>query len=230
MSETSEIIIPDKTFFKIGEVAKLLNLEPYVLRYWESEFDLLDPDKTDSGQRVYQKKDIELICQIRRLLYDDMFTIAGARRQLELELAGPPSVDAHDAPSAPAQAAGAQIGLWEQRLVEQNQQLEQLQAQLARAQNQQVETGPLQHELDQTRQTLEKTRRELAQAHEELAVLEDVRAQLAQAQQTIQSLQSLQARPTSNTTSNAIATLDPAILQSLRHQVEQLASLGRAAN
>jgi DNA-binding transcriptional MerR regulator len=81
--ELDSIRIPDKTHFKIGEVAKLLDLEPYVLRYWEKEFDILEPDKTDSGQRSYQRDDIELLATIEQLLYTEMFTIDGARRQLE---------------------------------------------------------------------------------------------------------------------------------------------------
>lgn len=76
--------IPEKTFFKIGEVAKLLDVEAYVLRYWESEFDMLVPEKTKSGQRIYQQEDIVLLAKIRELLYSEMYTIAGARRQLEL--------------------------------------------------------------------------------------------------------------------------------------------------
>lgn len=76
--------IPEKSFFKIGEVAKLLDVEAYVLRYWESEFDVLVPEKTKSGQRIYQSEDIVLLAKIRDLLYVDMYTIAGARRQLEL--------------------------------------------------------------------------------------------------------------------------------------------------
>ena len=78
------IEIPDKTYFKIGEVAKLLELEPYVLRYWETEFDSLAPEKTRSGQRAYQRKDIELLETIQHLLHVELFTIAGARRQLDL--------------------------------------------------------------------------------------------------------------------------------------------------
>jgi DNA-binding transcriptional MerR regulator len=76
--------IPDKAEFKIGEVAKLLDLEPYVLRYWEDEFERLDPEKTDTGQRVYGRGDIELLIRIRHLLYTEKFTIKGARRQFEL--------------------------------------------------------------------------------------------------------------------------------------------------
>ncbi|MBA2665077.1 MAG: MerR family transcriptional regulator [Bradymonadaceae bacterium] len=86
--------IPEKTFFKIGEVAKLLDVEPYVLRYWESEFDLLAPEKTKSGQRVYQREDIELLATIRDLLYSEMYTIAGARRQLERNASGSEEAEA----------------------------------------------------------------------------------------------------------------------------------------
>lgn len=85
------IELPEKTYFKIGEVAKLLEVEPYVLRYWETEFEVLAPEKTKSGQRVYQRDDIELLFQIRCLLYEEMFTIAGARRQLERSREGKPS-------------------------------------------------------------------------------------------------------------------------------------------
>lgn len=82
------IQIPDKTYFKIGEVAKLLDLQPYVLRYWETEFDALKPEKTKSGQRAYRRVDIELLVLIKTLLYDEMYTIAGARRQLKLRRKG----------------------------------------------------------------------------------------------------------------------------------------------
>lgn len=75
--------IPPKKQFKIGEVAKLFDLEPYVLRYWETEFDQLKPRKTASGQRSYNRDDVELVSTIQHLLYTEMFTIAGARRQLE---------------------------------------------------------------------------------------------------------------------------------------------------
>jgi DNA-binding transcriptional MerR regulator len=80
----NKVEIPDKATFKIGEVAKLLELEPYVLRYWETEFEQLTPSKTRSGQRVYEAADIEQLVRIRDLLYVEQYTIAGARRQLEL--------------------------------------------------------------------------------------------------------------------------------------------------
>lgn len=87
-SALNAIQIPDKTYFKIGEVAKLLDLQPYVLRYWETEFDLLDPEKTKTGQRAYRRDDIELLLLVKTLLYDEMYTIAGARRQLKLRRKG----------------------------------------------------------------------------------------------------------------------------------------------
>jgi DNA-binding transcriptional MerR regulator len=74
--------IPDKLFFKIGEVAKITGVKPHVLRYWESEFKLLKPSKSATGQRVYQKKDVEKVFTIKKLLYNEKFTIAGAKRRL----------------------------------------------------------------------------------------------------------------------------------------------------
>jgi DNA-binding transcriptional MerR regulator len=76
-------LIPDKLFFKIGEVADLANVEQHVLRYWEDEIDILKPTKNKSGQRLYQKRDIELVLEIKRLLYEDKFTIAGAKSKLK---------------------------------------------------------------------------------------------------------------------------------------------------
>jgi DNA-binding transcriptional MerR regulator len=71
-----------KPFFKIGEVAKLLDLKPHVLRYWESEFPSLQPKKNPSGQRIYAKADIEAIVEIKNLLYNERYTISGAKRLL----------------------------------------------------------------------------------------------------------------------------------------------------
>jgi DNA-binding transcriptional MerR regulator len=73
---------PDKLFYKIGEVSKIADVEPYVLRYWESEFPFLKPRKSKSGQRIYVKKDLELIFQIKKLLYEDRYTIEGVRKKL----------------------------------------------------------------------------------------------------------------------------------------------------
>jgi DNA-binding transcriptional MerR regulator len=74
--------IPNKLFFKIGEVCDLLEVEPYVLRFWETEFPNLAPQKSKAGHRVYRRKDVEKIMQVKELLYDRGFTIAGARKQL----------------------------------------------------------------------------------------------------------------------------------------------------
>jgi DNA-binding transcriptional MerR regulator len=75
--------IPDKLFFRIGEVSELLGVEAYVLRYWESEFTALSPKKSSSGQRMFRRKDVELLFNIKHLLYDKKFTIEGARKALQ---------------------------------------------------------------------------------------------------------------------------------------------------
>jgi DNA-binding transcriptional MerR regulator len=74
--------IPDKLFFRIGEVSQLVGVEPYVLRYWESEFPGLSPKKSSTGQRMFRRKDVELLLNIKHLLYDEKFTIEGARKAL----------------------------------------------------------------------------------------------------------------------------------------------------
>lgn len=76
-----------KIFYKIGEACKLLDIQPYVLRYWETEFSALNPEKSKSGQRVYTQEEIGLIKRIKELLYEEGFTIAGAKKKLEAELA-----------------------------------------------------------------------------------------------------------------------------------------------
>ena len=78
--------IPSKLFFKIGEVCELTDTQPYVLRYWESEFPALAPAKNNSGQRIYRRRDIETILRIKTLLYEEGFTIAGAKKRLEQEM------------------------------------------------------------------------------------------------------------------------------------------------
>lgn len=77
--------IPDKAFFKIGEAARLVGVKPYVLRYWETEFKSLRPQKTKSQQRLYRRADVELLLKIRHLLYDKRYTIEGARSRLRGE-------------------------------------------------------------------------------------------------------------------------------------------------
>jgi DNA-binding transcriptional MerR regulator len=75
--------IPNKLYFKIGEVSSLLAVEPYVLRFWETEFPKLAPKKTDKGQRMYRRKDVELLLHIKHLLYEKKYTIEGARQFLQ---------------------------------------------------------------------------------------------------------------------------------------------------
>jgi len=77
--------IPDKLYFRIGEVAALLAVEPYVLRYWETEFPSLSPKKSGTGHRLYRRKDVELLLKIKHLLYDKRYTIEGARQSLHNE-------------------------------------------------------------------------------------------------------------------------------------------------
>src|SRR5271169_4129604 len=77
--------IPDKLFFRIGEVSTMLGVEPYVLRYWETEFPSLSPKKSGTGHRLYRRKDVELLLRIKHLLYEKRFTIDGARQFLHEE-------------------------------------------------------------------------------------------------------------------------------------------------
>jgi DNA-binding transcriptional MerR regulator len=100
--------IPNKLFFKIGEVCEITDTQPYVLRYWESEFPALAPAKNSSGQRIYRRRDIETVLRIKQLLYEEGFTIAGAKKRLEVELAGradtPSTARAAEAPEEPGAA------------------------------------------------------------------------------------------------------------------------------
>jgi DNA-binding transcriptional MerR regulator len=77
--------IPDKLYFRIGDVAKICQVPPYVLRFWESEFPQLKPNKSGTGQRLYRKRDVEMTLRIKRLLYDEGYTIPGARQLLQAE-------------------------------------------------------------------------------------------------------------------------------------------------
>src|SRR5881296_3110833 len=87
--QTGSPEIPDKLYFKIGEVSELLGVEAYVLRYWESEFPVLSPKKSGTGHRLYRRKDVELLLRIKHLLYDKRFTIEGARQSLHSEAKAP---------------------------------------------------------------------------------------------------------------------------------------------
>jgi DNA-binding transcriptional MerR regulator len=79
-------IIPEKIFFKIGEVCELVGVQAHVLRYWESEFSTLAPQKNRSGQRTYRRRDVEMALRIKVLLYDELYTIAGAKKRLTIEM------------------------------------------------------------------------------------------------------------------------------------------------
>ncbi|HEX9544582.1 MAG TPA: MerR family transcriptional regulator [Pyrinomonadaceae bacterium] len=82
----SAVAIPEKLFFKIGEVCELAGVQAHVLRYWESEFPTLAPQKNRAGQRVYRKRDVEMALRIKELLYEDQYTIAGAKKRLANDL------------------------------------------------------------------------------------------------------------------------------------------------
>src|SRR5262250_2921418 len=84
-SGTHEVVVPDKLYFRIGEVSDLCRLPAYVLRFWETEFPQLKPVKSNTGQRMYRKRDVESVLRIKKLLYENGFTIAGARAQLRDE-------------------------------------------------------------------------------------------------------------------------------------------------
>jgi DNA-binding transcriptional MerR regulator len=99
--------IPDKLYFRIGEVARLAGIKPYVLRFWETEFPALDPKKSGTGHRLYRRKEVQLVLEIKRLLYEKRYTIEGARKFLESrskngEAAAPAPV------GAPKRSAGKQ--------------------------------------------------------------------------------------------------------------------------
>ena len=85
-SSSGDINIPDKLYFRIGEVSRLCGLPTYVLRFWETEFPQLKPSKSGTGQRMYRKIDVESVLRIKNLLYDQGFTIAGARQHLRSEV------------------------------------------------------------------------------------------------------------------------------------------------
>src|SRR6201997_2307203 len=83
--KTSEILIPEKLYFRIGEVARLCRLPAYVLRFWETEFPQLKPTKSSTGQRMYRRREVELAVRVKKLLYEEGSTTAGARERLKAE-------------------------------------------------------------------------------------------------------------------------------------------------
>src|SRR5271156_5450957 len=111
-------VLPEKSLFRIGEVSRLTATKAFVLRYWESEFPTLQPVKSPSGHRLYRREDIETVFEIKRLLYDEGFTIAGARKHLSEQngsngasASGDTSLDArHEAEERPMPTAKAERG------------------------------------------------------------------------------------------------------------------------
>jgi DNA-binding transcriptional MerR regulator len=97
------VAIPEKLFFKIGEVCELSGVQAHVLRYWESEFPMLAPQKNRAGQRTYRKRDVEMALRIKELLYEDQYTIAGAKKKLAGELRGTSKLKVVPSPDLNAQ-------------------------------------------------------------------------------------------------------------------------------
>ena len=94
----SAAAIPEKLFFKIGEVCEIAGVQAHVLRYWETEFPMLQPQKNRAGQRTYRRRDVEMALRIKELLYDEQYTIAGAKKKLAGELRGPNRESGQPAP------------------------------------------------------------------------------------------------------------------------------------
>jgi len=100
----------EKEFYRIGDVAKITDLKPFVLRYWETEFPMLEPMKTPAGHRLYRQEDLELVLRIKRLLYDEGFTIAGARRLLREQNGGSEGESAGASGGSVGSGAAAESG------------------------------------------------------------------------------------------------------------------------
>jgi DNA-binding transcriptional MerR regulator len=101
----TKVRVQKRLYYKIGDACKTLGIQPYVLRYWETEFPALSPAKSRSGQRVYSEKELEIIRRIKQLLYEEGYTIAGAKKKLEAELESGAFPDEGEEGEAPASAA-----------------------------------------------------------------------------------------------------------------------------
>jgi DNA-binding transcriptional MerR regulator len=111
------VVIPEKIYFKIGEVCDLVGVQAHVLRYWETEFPMLSPQKNRSGQRSYRRRDVEIALRIKELLYEEMFTIAGAKKKLQGELREVPKLKiVHPEPPRPEGTADTAPGLFDEEL------------------------------------------------------------------------------------------------------------------
>jgi DNA-binding transcriptional MerR regulator len=98
------VAIPEKLFFKIGEVCEIAGVQAHVLRYWETEFPMLQPQKNRAGQRTYRRRDVEMALRIKELLYDEQYTIAGAKKKLASDLRGTNRDGSQSAPKAPVRS------------------------------------------------------------------------------------------------------------------------------
>jgi DNA-binding transcriptional MerR regulator len=105
----ADVVIPEKIYFRIGEVSELAKLPTYVLRFWETEFPQLRPTKSSTGQRMYRRRDVEFVMQIRKLLYEDGFTIAGARERLREGARSARLADPVRSQSARAEVPGGRV-------------------------------------------------------------------------------------------------------------------------
>jgi len=105
-AENQALEIPDKLYFRIGEVSRLAGIKPYVLRFWETEFSTLGPKKSGKGHRLYRRKDVELVLEIKHLLYDKRFTIEGARKHLDTRTREPHAKPADSAAKKSARTQG----------------------------------------------------------------------------------------------------------------------------
>ncbi len=101
LPENREVQIPGKSYFRIGEVSRIVGVEPYVIRYWESEFKAVRPLRTKSDQRLYRRKDVETLLSVKFLLYEERFTIAGAKKRLAELRTGKEFSEASPPPAAP---------------------------------------------------------------------------------------------------------------------------------
>jgi DNA-binding transcriptional MerR regulator len=101
----------EKGLYRIGEVSRMTSLKPFVLRYWETEFPMLQPVKSESGHRLYRQQDVEMVLRIKRLLYDEGFTIAGARRTLR-EIPGSADAETRSGKNSDSSGAHGVAGSW----------------------------------------------------------------------------------------------------------------------
>jgi DNA-binding transcriptional MerR regulator len=123
--------IPDKSYFKIGEVSRILGVEPYNIRYWESQFRIVKPAKTKSRQRLYRRRDIEVLLQIKQLLYEEGYTIAGAKKRLKTVIEGV-EADVEDDDATPSMLSDEERRAYDERLASSQGELQALRAEASK--------------------------------------------------------------------------------------------------